>query len=113
MAKDNSSGAVAPPIAPVRAGPTATVALLQEIGDGTLYLGGSGQGYEVLQRCPVAQANRPGLKARVDTAYICRFDGTDFFQWYGRKADGYFHPFGKIMRMTEAGRAVLKRATEV
>jgi hypothetical protein len=86
---------------------SATEPLLQEIGDGTLYLGGSGQGYEVLQRCPVARANRPGPKARIDTAYICRFDGTDFFQWTGRKADGYFHPFGKIMRLTDAGRAAL------
>lgn len=87
-----------------------TEGFLEEIGEGALYLGGNGQGTSWLRDDPVAKRNRPGAKARVDTAYISKYDGTDFYQWFGRRADGYFHPFGKIMRLTTAGRAALAKA---
>lgn len=82
----------------------------EECGEGWLALGGSGFMHSVQQkavRCPVAQANRPKPRDRVDTAHISRLGNTDIYQWYGRKADGCFHPIGKFMRLTEAGKKVI------
>lgn len=82
--------------------------LTEEIGEGFLKLGGSGQGLEALHACPVVKKNRPVFhRAKIDTAHLSRYDGTDFFQWHGRKVDGYFYPFGKILRLTAAGRRAL------
>lgn len=75
----------------------------EEIGEGTLYLGGDGQGTEVLYDCPVAQRNRPGRSFGHDTANLYLLNGTEFFQWSGRKSDGRFWPHGKILRLTKAG----------
>lgn len=83
--------------------------LLEEIGEGCLFLGSNGSGTDALKRDPVAIANMPSRKDRVDTAHLARLSGTDFVQWYGRKGDGSFWPIGRIMRLTEKGKALLHR----
>lgn len=74
---------------------------LIEIGDGSLFLSGNGQGLNDLEKDPVAISNRPDSfhESGFDTAHLSRYEGTDFVQWYGRKADGCFHPWGKIMQI--------------
>lgn len=84
--------------------------LLKEIGEGCLYLGGDGQGLGPLRDDPVAKANAPAggyKKHGFDTAHLSRYDGTDFIQWQGRKRDGFFHAYGKIMQLTKAGKKAL------
>jgi hypothetical protein len=80
----------------------------EEAGEGSLYVGGNGQGLEPLQDCPVAQSNRPGPSFRCDTSHLSLMDGTELIQWHGRKADGCFHPHGKFLRLTDAGIAHLQ-----
>lgn len=63
---------------------------------------GSGQGalIDALERTPLARAERAAYRRRdIDTAYLCRFDDTDYCQWFGRKADGRFHPISRVMRI--------------
>lgn len=82
-------------------------ALLKEIGDGSLWLGGSGQHTEPLRTDPVAKANQPPVSGRCDTCYLLQYEGTEFIQWVGRRSDGRFHPYGKILQLTDAGHALL------
>ena len=66
----------------------------------------SGQGGLIgaLQKSPLARAERASYKrGDVDNSYLYRFDGTDYCQWFGRKADGRFHPLGRIMQIIKAG----------
>lgn len=72
-------------------------------------LGSSGRGHEVLLDCPLAKRERLYIRG-ADTATLQRFDGTDLFQWFGRCADGYHHPFGRLLKLNEAGRAKLAEA---
>lgn len=60
--------------------------------------GGSGQGdlIQALSRLDLAQAEK-GKPKRVDHVHLSRFDKTDFVQWYGRHADGWHRPIGRIM----------------
>ena len=78
---------------------------LEEIGEGTLYLGSTGVsrlGLGHLESDPIAKKNQPPLTGWCDTSYLSRYDGTDFFQWHGRRSDGMFHPYGKIMRIAQS-----------
>ena len=86
--------------------------LFVEIADGSLRGGGSGQHTAPLERCPVAQENRPPLTGWCDTCHIVQYDGCEVFQWFGRRADGRFYPYGRMMRLTEAGRVALAKAQE-
>lgn len=88
--------------------------LVTVAGVGSLYIGGCGQYTDGLHDDPTVKKNRPDMrKERMDNVYLCRYDGTDFVQWYGRKSDGYFHPSGEIMKLTAAGkRAILKTRNE-
>ncbi len=85
--------------------------LVEEIGEGRLYLSGNGQGLDAIKDAPTVLQNRPGSykQSGFDTAYVSRYEGTDFLQWYGRRADGCFHPYGKLMRLTKAGKAAIQR----
>ena len=79
------------------------VEYFKEDGEGCLYLSGDRQKTAELTICPVAQRNRPTSEDRIDIAYIIHMEGTDFFQWYGRKSDGRFHHIGKLLVLTRAG----------
>jgi hypothetical protein len=83
---------------------------LEEIGEGWLSLGGDGSGMDIFNDDPVAKINAPKAKDRVDTAYLARLGNTDFVQWYGRKSDGYFWPFGRILRLTHAGKIFFEQS---
>lgn len=90
-------------------------ALLVEIGEGCLFVGGDGQGLEALKDEPVVKANAPSggyKKHGFDTAHLSRYDGTDFVQWQGRKRDGCFHAHGKIMKLTPAGKKAIARGAQ-
>ena len=84
--------------------------LLEIIGEGCLYLSSNGQGFGSLESDQIARANRPPVVGWCDTCHLGQYEGTDFFQWHGRRADGYFHPYGKIMRLTEAGHTMIDAA---
>lgn len=77
---------------------------MAEPGAQSLVMGksGSGQGelINALENTPTARLARSLYKRRdVDTSYLCRFDGTDLCQWFGRKADGCFHPISPVMKI--------------
>jgi len=74
---------------------------LQEIGEGTLFLNGNGQGLEELSKNPLAQANKPPAAGWCDTCHLSLFEGTNFVQWFGRRSDGRFYPYGKIMQIIQ------------
>jgi len=84
----------------------------EEVGEGSLFVGSNGQGTDALEACPVARKNRPGVGSRVDTAHLSLYSGYDIFQWWGRKSDGMFHPFGKLLRLTAAGFRALEAAEQ-
>jgi hypothetical protein len=88
---------------------------LVEIGGvGALYLGGDGQCLDCLKEDPLVKANAPtgGYKKHgFDTAHISRYEGTDFIQWQGRRADGCFHAYGQILKLTAAGRRAIRAET--
>lgn len=94
--------------------PNMTGPLLIEAGavDTGPFRSSDGQGLGVLAGEPVAQANAPSLRNRVDTAFLCRYTGTDFVQWHGRAASGYYHPIGRVMLLTDAGKARLAARDE-
>ena len=84
--------------------------LVREIGDGCLCINSDGQGLGPLKNDFVVKANAPtgGYKNHgFDTAHLTRYDGTDFIQWVGRRSDGCFHAWGKLMQLTDDGRAAL------
>lgn len=63
---------------------------------------GSGQGelINALKETPLGRLTRSLYKRRdVDTSYLCRFDDTDYCQWFGRKSDGCFHPISHVMKI--------------
>lgn len=80
-------------------------------GEGWLALDGDGQGLDAVKDDPLVRKQIDGLtraqRRLYDTAHLSRYVGTDFLQWYGRKADGRFYPFGEILRLTEAGKRAL------
>ena len=86
--------------------------LVEIIGEGCLYLNGDGQNLTCLKADETIQAQRPGVRSHFDTAYVTRYEGTDFVQWYGRKSDGRFHPWGKIMVLTQHGKKLAKLERE-
>lgn len=86
--------------------------LVEIIGEGCLYMSGDGQNLTCLKNDEIVKAQRPGVRSHFDTAYVTRYEDTDFVQWYGRKSDGRFHPWGKIMRLTPAGKKAAKLERE-
>jgi hypothetical protein len=82
--------------------------LAEIAGHGSLYIGGNGQGLNCLSADETVSAQRPGRTSGFDTAHVSRYTDTDFIQWYGRKSDGMFHPWGKIMKLTPAGKKAIK-----
>lgn len=67
--------------------------------------GSSGQGdlMHELAKHPLAISERDAGKPwrRMDHVHLSRFDGTNYCQWYGRCADGYHRPIGRIMKILE------------
>lgn len=84
-------------------------ALLEEAGTGALWLSSDGRGLCCLECDPVAQANRPGVRAPFSERFLVRYDGTDFVQWHGRGPDGHMHPHGAILQLTRAGKSALRK----
>lgn len=70
-------------------------------------LDSDGQGLDDLSRHPLAisEYNAGRGKGRnrlvIDTSHLTRYDGTDYVQWVGRIALGYFVPFGRLMKIVE------------
>ncbi len=68
-------------------------------------LGSSGTGLDHLRHHPLARSEyeRGYGKGRnrlaIDTSHLSRFDVTEFVQWFGRFPDGYFRPFGAVMKI--------------
>lgn len=62
--------------------------------------GGCGQGdlMRALSSIELARSEM-GRPKRVDHVHLSRFDKTDLVQWYGRHADGYHRPIGRIMQI--------------
>lgn len=76
---------------------------LEDMGPGNLCLSGDGQGLEDLADDAVALKYEPkGAAQGFDTFHMKRFEGTDLVQWFGRRSDGRFHPWGNMMRIVEA-----------
>ena len=79
-------------------------ALLQEIGEGQLFLGADGQimregSYD---RDEVAIANRPDRLAQelpLYKMYLARYNGTDICQWMGQDRSCAFQGYGRLMRI--------------
>ena len=44
-----------------------------------------------------AKRNRPPPVGWCDKSMLSHIMGTDLAVWYGRRADGRFHPHGKVM----------------
>lgn len=65
--------------------------------------GSSGQGDLIreLAKLPLAVLERDTGRPwrRMDHIHLSRYDGTDYYQWYGRCADGFHRPIGRIMRI--------------
>lgn len=69
---------------------------------------GDGQGTDCLRLDPVASANRPPAVGVVDASSLAQLEGTDHFQWYGRRSSGYWTPFGKVLQITDEGIQALR-----
>lgn len=72
--------------------------------------GGDGALLEPLYADPIVKANKPTggyRKHGFDTFHLSRYDNTDLVQWFGRRSDGYFYPWGQLMRITPAGQSAL------
>lgn len=69
---------------------------------------GDGQGTDCLRLDPVARANRPPAVGVVDASNLAQLEGTDLFQWYGRRRSGYWTPFGKVLQITDEGIQALR-----
>jgi hypothetical protein len=65
--------------------------------------GSSGQGdlIKELAKHPLAISERDTGKPwrKMDHIHLSRFDGTNYCQWYGRCADGFHRPIGRIMQI--------------
>lgn len=64
---------------------------------------GQGNLMRELERLPLAISER-GRPRYMDHIHLSRFDETDFVQWYGRCADGWHRPIGRVMQIVEAHR---------
>lgn len=84
------------------------MAYFEEIDIATPNISGCGQGTGCLRRDSVATRNRPPAVGVVDASNLANLDGTDLFQWYGRRSSGYWTPFGKVMRITDEGLQALR-----
>lgn len=73
-------------------------AMFEEIGEGYLRLTADGQGTDVFYTDPVVKRNRPPDTGWCDTSHLSHYEGTDLYQWWGRRSDGRFYPWGKILR---------------
>jgi hypothetical protein len=64
---------------------------------------GQGELIRALSKLPLAVSELGGPKSwrRMDHIHLGRFDGTDFYQWWGRCGDGYHRPIGRIMQIVE------------
>jgi len=75
-----------------------------EIGEGQLYLGTCGQKtWRYLSHDLVKKNRPPAFGSGFDSAHFHRYDGTSFFQWFGRTSGGYWKPYGKILKLTKVG----------
>ena len=75
---------------------------LEIVGNGALNLNGDGQSVPAwCKDDPLAKQYAPKSykKTGFDTAHLSRYVGTDFIQWYGRRADGYFHAWGPVFKI--------------
>ena len=63
--------------------------------------GGSGQGdlIQGLSKLALARAERGEFIRGMDHVHLSRFYKTDYVQWYGRCADGWHRPVGRIMQI--------------
>jgi hypothetical protein len=65
--------------------------------------GTNGQGdlTRELAKHPLARSElgKPNKLRTMDHIHLGRFDGTDYCQWWGRCADGYHRPIGRIMQI--------------
>lgn len=72
--------------------------------------GSSGQGdlIQELSKHPLAISERDAGKPwrKMDHIHLSRFDGTDYCQWYGRCADGFHRPIGRILQIVAASPAL-------
>lgn len=59
---------------------------------------GCDQLLDLVRKSPLAKSER-GRPRGMDNIYLSRYSGTDLCQWYGRCADGYHRPIGRIMRI--------------
>lgn len=53
---------------------------------------------KALRRHPLA-VSELGRPKRMDSIHLSIIDGTDFVRWMGRKADGYHHQIGRVMKL--------------
>lgn len=84
------------------------MAYFEEIDMATPNISGNGQGTNCLRLDPVAGRNRPPAVGVVDASNLVNLEGTDLFQWYGRRSSGYWTPFGEVMRITDEGLQALQ-----
>lgn len=59
---------------------------------------GQGDLMKLMSREPLAQSELGRPKGR-DHIHLGQFDGTDYVQWWGRCADGFHRPIGRIMKI--------------
>jgi hypothetical protein len=81
-----------------------TLTLAGRVDESVVNRSGSGQGdlMNALAKTPLAQEvywDKKNRKLRMDAKYLCRFDGTDYCQWIGRCADGYYRHFGPVFHI--------------
>lgn len=71
---------------------------LEIAGRGSLYLCIDGQCIDSsLERLGHIACYRPARE--VDTTYLGKYDGTQLVQWFGRRSDGIFYPYGPIFQL--------------
>jgi len=60
---------------------------------------------EVLS-CPLAVWERDGQSS--GARHLQRYSGTDYCRWYYTKGDGWWNPYGQLLKLTDAGRKALE-----
>jgi hypothetical protein len=53
---------------------------------------------KLVSKQPLSLSER-GSPRNSDHVHLSRFIGTDYCQWFGRQADGYHRPIGRIMQV--------------
>lgn len=73
----------------------------QKIADQACGSCGQGDLMRELSKHPLAIVERDVSKPwlRMDHIHLSRFDGTDYCQWWGRCADGFHRPVGRILQI--------------